>query len=250
MTQADWWNSAVVENWFVSAIWQIPGFHLSCIRQDWMHTVDLGTLQYLSGNCMWEAFREVGGSFKQWKGACGRLQNLCDMCAKRLGLEKPFHSLTIQMFRSKASSKPKMKLKAAEGRHFLPVLREVLATCFSMVTVHEQTRLQAVDALLDAYRLLENWNADSPHQFARHIRRHLILLCDIRANQEDPLLWCLFPKHHLLIHLAESSFVNPRLEWNYGDEDEIGRAVGLSKYTSSAHMATSLLARYRATFEL
>ena len=53
-----------------------------------------------------------------------------------------------------------------------------------------------------------------------------------------------------MIHLAEGAVVNPRLEWNYGDENEIGTAVGLAKVTNSKHMATQLLERYIRVFTL
>ena len=65
VTQADFWAEAHRERKYLSAVWKIPGFHLSLIAIDWMHCVDLGVLQYCMGNCMWEVFVELGG------GHCG-----------------------------------------------------------------------------------------------------------------------------------------------------------------------------------
>ena len=42
--------------------------------------------------------------------------------AAELGMEPPFHHLTIGMIRSAANKKPRLKLKAAEARHSIPVV--------------------------------------------------------------------------------------------------------------------------------
>ena len=100
--------------------------------------VDLGTLQYLQGNLLWDVFTKLGGVFRRSKAACGKIQSMLSMCASRLGLEQPFHSLVVTMIRPSLAKKPTMRLKAAEGRHLLPILREMLATCFNVRTAHEK----------------------------------------------------------------------------------------------------------------
>ena len=98
---------------------------------------------------------------------------------------------------------------------------------------------------------MADWDqGSSPHRFSTFVRQHLLLLCELRAESKDPRAWALYPKHHLLIHIAEGAIVNPRLEWNYGDESEIGSAVALAANTNVVHLATQLLERYRVTFEM
>ena len=173
------------------------------------------------------------------------------MCAARLGVSKPFHSLTVTMFRLAMKSKPKLKLKAAEARHFLPIMKEIIRTCLPADSAHQVLRLQCVDSLLCCYQEMEHWDQrSSPERFATAGKRHLLLLVHLRGESEDPLRWALYPKHHLLIHLIEGAVVNPRLEWNYRDESEIGDAVAMSHNTSSRHVCTALVGRYRNTFKL
>ena len=159
LSQQQFWEQSARESRFVSAILEFPGFHLENLRPDWMHMVDLGTLQYLQGNLLWDAFKEVGGVFSRPKAACGKIENLLSMCASRFGLAKPFHSLTVAMIRPKLSKKPKLRLKAAEGRHMLPILRGMIATCFQVRTEHQKMRLQCTDALLECYKIMDEWES-------------------------------------------------------------------------------------------
>ena len=68
--------SALLQLQFVSAIWSIPGFTLKYIKPDWMHTVCLGILLAYEGNCMWEMFVSLGGSFNNHLGPCSVLLNM------------------------------------------------------------------------------------------------------------------------------------------------------------------------------
>ena len=252
LSQQRVWEESARESRFVSAIWEFPGFHLSFLRPDWMHMVDLGTLQYLQGNLLWDAFQEVGGVFSRPKAACGKLESLMNMCASRLGLEKPFHSLAVTMIRPSLAKKPKLKLKAAEGRHLLPILREMLATCFHLRTEHQRMRLQCTDALLECYKVMDEWEscASPSLDLALAGRRFLLLCRSLCDSSADPRRWHMYPKHHMVVHLVEGATANPRDEWNYGDESEIGCAVKLARKTSFKYMCVALMARYRNTFVL
>eukprot|EP00959_Pyramimonas_sp_CCMP1952_P170685 3566901-Pyramimonas_sp.AAC.1 len=64
---------------YASNIFSIPGFHLSYIQPDWMHTVCLGILQDLAGNTMWELFETVGGTFARHLEACSTPKNMIDI---------------------------------------------------------------------------------------------------------------------------------------------------------------------------
>ena len=75
-------------------------------------------------------FKELGGTFAKSLTACGRIMQLLRLQARVLGVECPIGALTVTMFRSKGTEKPKLKLKAAETRYLIPILREVLLNCF------------------------------------------------------------------------------------------------------------------------
>ena len=48
----------------------------------------------------------------------------------------------------------------------------------------------------------------------------------------------------MLVHLLEGSITNPKDEWNYSDESEIGDAIGLAQKVLAQHMSTALIKRY------
>ena len=201
--------------------------------------------------CFWELFVSLGCNLNNWRSTCNILENMLNMCARRLKVEPPLHTLTVHMFRTSAKHKPKFKVKAAEGRHMLPIVEEMLRTCFPLVSPHEQTRYQCLAALHRCYMELGTWTPkSSPERLCRNARQHLLLYCQLRAEATNDLLWCLFPKHHLFIHLAEAAVTNPRPEWNYADESEIGEAAKQAAKTNVAHLSVQLLQRYRATFEV
>ena len=72
MTMSKFIEEAIRGTKYMSAIWSIPGFDLSYIKPDYMHTVCLGILLYYIGNVMWELFGDLGGTFTTWQDACVR----------------------------------------------------------------------------------------------------------------------------------------------------------------------------------
>ena len=110
---------------FSVCLWGTPGFTVSSCIPDFMHCVDLGILQCVCGNATWEIILFLGGNFTRWQGACGLLLNMVRLAARQLNIETPFNNLTIGMIIPKATGKPRMKLKAAEGRHCIVVLRKM-----------------------------------------------------------------------------------------------------------------------------
>ena len=126
---------------------------------------------------------------------------------------------------------------------------------FPPTTAREKVLHACVRALANVYKELDNWDpAESPPRLAAQARQHLITYIELRdtADEEFNILWRVLPKHHLFIHIAEatqSTRLCPKLEWCYGDEDEIGRCVKSAKKGNAMHLSTSLLAHYRASFE-
>jgi len=103
---------------FVSLFWSVPGFCISFCKPDWMHVCCLGILQYAIGCAMWELFVFMGGTMKRSISACSKLLCMIRAMSKDMEMDCPITDLTVCMFRAQPSKKPKMKLKAAEGRLF------------------------------------------------------------------------------------------------------------------------------------
>ena len=234
---------------YISGIWAIPGFHLDMVRPDWMHMCCLGVLQYLLGNCFWEMFIELGGVFTNPRTTMAKLENMIEAVAHQLDIRKPVHNVSVTMIRPAMGKKPRFKGKAAQNRHCLPIARELLLNCFSMESDHAANRFHCVQALHECYQEMEAWDPrSSPARLGVLARRHLLLWATLKAETTDPLMWCLYPKHHLWLHTAEQSPTNPRLEWNYSDESEIGTAVGAAKGCNVRYVAAALIQHYRAAF--
>jgi hypothetical protein len=248
---ATFWEMAAHGPQFRSTIWSIPGFSIRFCRPDFMHSCCLGILQYMLGNIMFELFQSLGGTFLKHQHACGLLENIMKLAAKELQVPPPFNSLTLGMFRGAPSKRPRMKLKAAEGRYFLPVLLLMLSKMFGLGTSHEILRYQCADALNNVYLELKNWipGGTSLQRLGHFGRQHLILYCELSKASTDSMVWNMFPKHHQFIHVVEEARENPKLEWNYPQEDEIGKAGGIAAKCNQSYLCTKVLARYRATFE-
>ena len=99
------------------------------------------------------------------------------------------------------------------------------------------------------YLEMEDWGPTSPQSLAGFARKHLLLYKELHLTSPAASLWQFVPKHHLWLHCAEITSTNPRVEWNYCDEDEIGSAVVIGTQVNPAHVHTRLLERYAETME-
>ena len=88
------------------------------------------------------------------------------------------------------------------------------------------------------------------HLLGKYARQHVLLCGELHRTSKDELLGVLSPKHHVLLHCAESTTTNPRLEWNYSDEDTIGNAVEIASGCNIVHLPVKLLERYRCNVQL
>ena len=247
VSNAEYLLHSMNQNKYVCGIWSIPGFVLRYCRPDWMHCCDLGITQDVSGNCMYELLQELGGSQSNGQKQCSQLMNMIAVASKELRVDKPFNKLTVGMV--VRAGKPKLRLKAAETRHFIPVLMFMLNHFFKNDSDHSRLRLQCVAALSNCYRELDNWvQSESQISLARFARQHVMLYSELSKAATDAKKWQLYPKHHLFLHVCEQARVCPKAEWNYSDEDEIGTAVKFGKGAHVAHLCTSLLAKHRDCF--
>jgi len=179
----------ISNNVFVSTLFSIPGFVLSSIKPDFMHICDLGILQYIQGCVLFDLWRELGGTWKNHQGATTKLLNMLKLQAAALGVEAPIHNLTIFMIRGSGKAKPKLKIKAAEGRHLLPILRQVLLHCMPCTTEHQLLRYRCVDALNSVYLELQQWRAvASTRRIGQFARRHVVLLKELHDSYGDDLM--------------------------------------------------------------
>ena len=103
----------------------LPLFTIACIAADLMHAGDLGVVQYLLGNVLFDIFRELGGTEDNFTMALAHINFLMLICSRALEMALPVTEITMGMIRAKGS-KPKLKVKAAEGRNTLKVVAYML----------------------------------------------------------------------------------------------------------------------------
>ena len=106
-------------------------------------------------------------------------------------------------------------------------------------------------ALNDMYVLLDNWSTDSPELLTLHARRHLTLYLalakDTMVEGRGWTRWRFYPKHHMLLHIAAQShkFGNPKLHWDYTDEDAIGMCADIAESVHINTLSVACRDKYR-----
>ena len=233
----------------MSAVFGVPGFINGSCKPDYMHAICLGILQYAMGNVVFELFKPLGGTIRNWRLACDEFLKMVKAMAHHLELDLPFAQLTVGMFKPKAKSKPRMALKAGGGRHFLPILLEILKKFFPATSDRERLRQSMIYHLNECYRQLDHWADESPHLLAMHGRMHLQCYKRLRDTRLDLTAWNLFPKHHLAIHCFVT-VLNPKEIWNYSDESEIGTAAIVAGRCNGRELHVRMVERYVDTFDL
>ena len=248
---ARFWTEMGEEGRHCSAMWTVPGMVLDWVRPDFMHTVDLGVVQYLSGCVCFELFLECGGKRSVrsiWAAACARLDGMARTAARELNKDPPGDRLSLPRIRAEGAA-PKLKMKAADGRHFFMLLVTVLELFFPPASERERLRLACVRSMRGIYEELENWEpATSPETISQCARRVVMLTRELHRLGGNPQMWRVYPKHHLMIHVCESTLgsrLSPKLEWCYSDEDVIGQCAKLCGRTHPIYIGQMLIARYR-----
>ena len=116
---------------------------------------------------------------------------------------------------------------------------------------HSRLRFLCVDYLYKVYQEMEAWEdgGGSSGRARDYMTRHLLLYGELAIlwnPDQNGARWRLYPKHHLCGHLRFSQ--NPRVEWAYGMEYEIGQASVVASGCNVQHMHKALIRRYRDTY--
>ena len=157
--------------------------------------------------------------------------------SKQVGQEQPpVNNLTLNQI--KASGKdPKLKVKAAEGRHLLPVVVFLLENLQPPKNAHGELRLNCARQLHLMYLELEKpWGPSVAEAVGAFGRQHCLLYSELAMEAiRNPsygdgvwVLWRIYPKHHMFLHVVEDQIKvagSPSECWCYADESAIGQAV-------------------------
>ena len=115
----------------ISARFGFPGFDMKYCTIDLMHVADLGINVYHRGCILFELFVRMGGLITNPGQTLGELTTLMKAASKAVGQDRPpLIRITWGMIRSKGASYPKLRAKASESRHLVPVVLHMLRHYF------------------------------------------------------------------------------------------------------------------------
>ena len=231
----------------------IHGLRLECIMIDVLHTVDLGFTAHVVGNVFNECLinRVFGG--RNIRDNLARLnRELAEWYSKNKVKSKLDGQLTLERIRSQTNPWPKLKSKAAAGRHLAPFCH------YLAVTFLKDRRIQALTQLLcEFYRLLDSQgmflDPDARARFPLLGQR----MCGLFAQLSGEALanghrrWKMTPKVHLTLHLCEwqaPSVGNPKAFWVYADEDFVGSMIEVAEACHSKTVAATAMLKWSHLF--
>ena len=168
----------------------------------------------------------------------------------------PLNHINMNMIRGKRG--PRLKAKAAESRHLLPCLEFVLNFFLPPKNDHEERRLRLVSEMVAMYDALAVWDSRPGYGtvVGMHARKAMVLYSELWREsletngwaQDGFMVWRLYPKMHLLIHIVEDQLkVNgsPRDCWCYMDESEIGAAVRVAESLHPSTISKTVIQKHR-----
>ena len=234
-----------------SPLFSAPGFELFMIVLDWLHIVDLGVAQDLTGSLFHEFIRLPGQTKAQnLKVPWTRLREFYRAAKVACRLD----NLTEEMI-EKPGKSPKLRAKGGETRQLIPFAAE-LAEELALTTQSEHWRTVAAvfDRLFSCCKHIdaEQFNADA---LAKSSRELCILwtVLENEASNAGKLVWVKKPKVHLFQELCEyqaCSLGTPEQFWTYRDESWCGHMSTAAKRRGGQKHASTvperLLNRFRA----
>ena len=109
------------------------------------------------------------------------LKALIVISSRAIGVDCPISGQFKLSMIKREGEAPRLRLKAAKTRHFVPVLRHLLETFFRPATDHEQLRHQMIVQLDECYKLTKNWDHVPNAAVALECfsRRHVLLYAEL-----------------------------------------------------------------------
>ena len=237
----------------ISGLFDILGFQHEYISVDLMHTGDLGVLLYVYGNVFWELFILMGGVASKPGPVLADLINLIKRSSKAVCQDRPpINNLTIGMLKSPGKN-PRLKVKAAESRYFLPVVRHLLEHIFPRNSPHEVLRYNLICKLDDFYKQMRVPESDfDALSTARLCRESMILYHELgreafESGDAGYTPWKWYPKCHLMGHIELQIISNgsPSKSWCYADESAIGDAVHCAESCHASTLHRTVIQKHR-----
>ena len=230
-------------------LWRFPGMSRWCIAWDVLHGLDLGPTLHTLGNVLEEvvALRELGRSDEdRVRFIWSRAQQIY----RELAIENRLPKLDLNSWR-RSGDFPKLRAKGNEARHFVPVVRRLVAEFDGSTSRYAAARARLLDALVGFYEVLDSQEqiltADEAEKGKAlgltFLREYNYLSHHSVSNGE--LRWQMTLKMHYLAHACDQLvWANPKHGSTYRGESFVGKIskVALSaSYGKPAYVLGGLL---------
>ncbi len=238
-----------------SPLFSLPGFILDFIIIDVLHSVDLGCAADAAGSFFYELLHN-GGGFLTGRTVLKRVQDLWAMVRRLYKQHKTpnrLQALTKDMIcKKKANSKPKLKAKAAEMRHLVPIIVEIAKEYHARIGTRKSKAIVDLFSRLLAFYMSIGTSDFDPVVTETAIQEFALLYKALVDCKEGSQCWYMKPKLHLMqelsLHCHDCG--DPANYWTYKDEDFVGliAIMGSSKggCRAPASVPENIFVRYCA----
>ena len=226
LSKAEWIEFVQAREKLLCPLFSLPNISNHIMNPDWMHVMDEGFAPLVCGQVLWDLLPcYVGRSADQrvaklWQ----EIQSLYK--AKQIPGAERLQKLTTKDIK-KPKKVPELACKAAECRHFAPLLQHLTrANKYDQGTLHQKAVHALAKHMETIYDSLEKGNLEklakagykALDQYAALEQEALML------EPEMAILWHSKPKQHLFGHICDLCLQgwNPKDAWNYRDETFAG----------------------------
>ena len=230
----------------MSPLLLIAGFCIWRVNFDFMHTHDLGTLQYMQPCVLKELVSDPG----VFRGATvpARLNEAYRQysiwCESNIVKARVQKKITKAWWKPKKHKYPQITQLTAKAAALRSMSYWLASVCKKHTSnPHDAMRAAMITSFVEADKVCRrsgrHFTVDQHEAFCKHLEAYLTcynaLAVEAYNAQPRKYLYKISPKFHAGTH-AYDSMVNPRFVHCYADEDMVGR---LKKIYSNCHGATA-----------
>ena len=222
LTKAAWFEILAQRGKKINPLFHLPGVTNWTLFPDWMHVCDEGCAALAAGQTLWEILPQYPASNKDERAKLlwEHIQQIYE--ASKWPGNKRLPKLSLKDFK-KDGKAPELDVKAAQCRHFIPVLESLTRENGFHIGTKRQIAIHNVAKYCGKmYAALEKGDkAGIASNGFKFVSQYMALEeFAISKNPDDTHTWRVRPKFHLLQHILDQACkgLHPKDVWNYKDE--------------------------------
>ena len=135
-------------------LWLLPGMSVFSVGWDILHGLDVGPCLHVLGNCL-EDLMQVRALGRSQEARVATIWQAAQDLYREGQVQNRLGHLDVNSFHHGADEYPKLRAKANEARHFLPVVRALLDRFDNGDSPYHMCRNRMVDSLLGFYQIVD-----------------------------------------------------------------------------------------------